>query len=210
MLDTIINFVGPLGNWGYLVFFLLVVLECQAILGLFMPGETLVLAGGFFAGQGLFDPGVLITVISSAAILGDSIGYQLGRYLGRGWLLKHGKRFGLRQEKLDRVDVFFVRHGGKAVFASHFMHLLRALMPFAAGSRRMPYQKFLLFNAMGCIIWANVFVLLGYFAGESWHVAGKWFGGAGKIGGGVLLLAIALIWLWRRLRRHEANLIRRW
>ncbi len=210
MLDHLIDFVGHLGHWGYLVIFIVVALECQALLGLFMPGESLVLVGGFFAEQGLLDLRVLIFVISSAAILGDSIGYELGRHLGRGWLLIHGRRFGLRQEHLDRVDGFFVRHGGKAVFGSHFLHLLRALMPFVAGARRMRYVKFLLFNAVGCIVWATVFASLGYLTGETWRVAAKWIGAASEIVGGALLLAIALGWLWRWLGRHEADVKRRW
>jgi undecaprenyl-diphosphatase len=181
-----------------------VVLECQVLFGLFMPGESLVLVGGFFAGHGVLDPGLLIFVISIAAILGDSIGYELGRHLGRGWLLKHGRRFGLRQEHLDRVGGFFAKHGGKAVFASHFLHLLRALMPFIAGDRRMRYQKFLLYNSLGCIVWASVFVFIGYLAGESWRVAAKYTGVAGKIVGIGLLLAIALVWIWRWLRRRVA------
>ena len=204
MLDPLIKFAESLGPWGYLVIFLVVALECQALLGLFMPGESLVLMGGFLAGQGVFDPPVLICVVSGAAILGDSIGYELGRRLGRGWLLQHGRRFGLRQEHLDRVDGFLMRHGGKAVFGSHFLHLLRALMPFVAGARRMRYPKYLLFNAVGCIVWATVFVLLGYGAGASWRVVAKWIGGASGIVGGAVLLVIALGWLWHWLARHEA------
>ena len=210
MLDYLINFVSHLGHWGYLVIFIVVALECQALLGLVMPGESLVLVGGFFAEQGLLDLGILILVISIAAILGDSIGYELGRHLGRGWLLKHGGRFRLSQEHLDRVDGFFVRHGGKAVFGSHFLHLLRALMPFVAGVHRMRYLKFLAFNAAGCIVWATVFASLGYFAGESWRVAAKWIGRASEIVGGALLLAIALGWFWRWLGRHEEDVKRRW
>jgi membrane protein DedA with SNARE-associated domain len=210
MLDYLINVVGHLGQWGYLVIFIVVVLECQALLGLVMPGESLVLLGGFFAEQGLLDPGALIFVISIAAILGDSISYELGRHLGQGWLLKHGARFGLRQEHMDRVDGVFVRHGGKAVFGSHFLHLLRALMPFVAGARRMRYLKFLVFNAAGCVVWATVFVLIGYLAGASWHVAAKWIGRASEIVGGAMLLAIALGWLWHWLGRHEADVKRRW
>lgn len=205
MLDIFINFVDILGNWGYLVIFIVVALECQAMLGLVMPGESLVLMGGFLAEQGLLDPWVLIFVISVAAILGDSIGYELGRCLGKGWLLKHGGRFGLRQEHLDRVDGFFERHDGKSVFGSHFLHLFRSLMPFAAGARRMRYMKFLFFNAMGCIVWATVFVLLGYLTGETWRVASKWIGNTGEIVGGALVLSIALACLWRRLVRREAD-----
>jgi undecaprenyl-diphosphatase len=210
MLDHLVNFVGHLGHWGYLIIFIVVALECQALLGLVMPGESLVLAGGFLAEQGLLDMGVLIFVISIAAVLGDNIGYELGRHLGRGWLLQHGRRFGLRQEHLERVDGFFARHGGKAVFGSHFLHLLRALMPFVAGARRMRYLKFLLFNSVGCIAWATVFVSLGYLTGKTWRVAAKWIGGASEIVGGALLLAIALGWLWHWLGRHEAGVKRRW
>lgn len=210
MLDYLIHVVDHLGHWGYLVIFIVVALECQALLGLVMPGESLVLLGGFFAEQGVLDPGVLIFVVSVAAILGDSISYELGRYLGQGWLLKYVARFGLRQAHLDRVDGVFLRHGGKAVFGSHFMHLLRVLMPFVAGARRMRYLKFLFFNAAGCIVWASVFVLIGYLAGASWQVAAKWIGRASEIVGGALLLAIAVGLLWYWLARHEDDVRRRW
>jgi len=79
MLDYLISVEGRLGHWGYLVIFLILVLECQPLLGFVMPGESLVLAGGFLAGQGLFDLDDLVVVISMAAILGDSIAYELGR-----------------------------------------------------------------------------------------------------------------------------------
>jgi membrane protein DedA with SNARE-associated domain/membrane-associated phospholipid phosphatase len=208
MLDHVIHFVNLVGHWGYLVIFLIVMFECQVLLGLFMPGESLVLAGGFLAEQGLLDPGVLLFVISAAAILGDSIGYELGRHLGREWLIQHGRRFGFRQEHLDRVDRFLEHHGGKAVFASHFMHLMRAMMPFAAGASRMRYWQFLIFNAVGCIVWATTFVTLGYFVGTGWQVAAKWVGRASEIIGGALLLTIALGWFWRWLVRHEADVKR--
>ena len=210
MLDNLIILVDRLGSWGYLIIFLVVALECQVFLGLAMPGESLLLAGGFFAGQGVLDLGRLIIVVSAAAILGDTIGYKLGRHLGRGWLFKQGRRLGIGQERLSRVEGFFVRHSGKAVFASHFMHVMRSLMPFVAGSCRMHYIKFLFFNAAGCIVWATTFVLGGYFVGASWHVVAKWIGRASEIAGGALLLALALGWFWRWLGRHEADLLRRW
>jgi undecaprenyl-diphosphatase len=205
MHEYLITSLGSIGHWGYLVIFLVVMLECQVVLGLFMPGETLVLVGGFFAGQGLLDPGLLILTISSAAIVGDSIGYEVGRQLGRGWIMKHGGRFGLRQEHLIGVDSFFMKHGGKAAFVSHFLHLLRALMPFVAGDRRMPYARFLLFNSTGCIVWASVFVTLGYVAGESWRAAAHYTGFAGKIVIGCLLLAAVTVWIWRRRKRRAAG-----
>lgn len=130
-------------RFGYLAIFLVVALERHANLGFFMPGESLVLVGGFIAEQGMFPLPALIMVISLAAIVGDSIGYQMGRQLGWGWLMQYGERFWLRQERLDRADAFFVKHGGKAVFSSHFHQLLGSLMPFVAGSHRMAYLKFL-------------------------------------------------------------------
>ncbi len=210
MLERLVNFVGSIGPWGYLAVFLVVMLECQALLGLFLPGESLVLAGGFLASQGVFDPGTLILVISLAAIVGDNVGYQLGRTLGLGWLARHGRRLGVRQENLDRVNEFIARHGGKAVLVSHFTHLMRALMPFFAGASRMRYRRFLVFNAAGCVAWAATFVVIGYLAGESWRVAAKWAGRASGIVGGACLLGIGTYWLWRWLVRHEDDIVRRW
>jgi hypothetical protein len=83
--------------------------------------------------------------------------------------------------------MFFAGHGGKSVFASHFMHLGRAVTPFLAGSSRMPYLRFFVFNTLGCALWAATFGLLGYFFGESWHVVEKWFGRASATLVGLLL-----------------------
>lgn len=210
MLDNLLDFINLLGHWSYLVIFVIVVLECQPLLGLVMPGESLVLIGGFLAHQGVIEPRLLIVVIAAAAILGDSIGFELGRQFGRGWLLQRGRRFGLRQEHLDQVDDFIARHGGKAVFAGHFLHLMRALMPFVAGASRIRYLRFLVINAAGCIVWSVTFVMLGYAVGESWRMAAHWVGRASEIVGGALLFAIALGWLWRWLVRHEAEVKRRW
>jgi len=124
MLDYLISVAGRLGHWGYLVIFLVIMLECQPFLGFVMPGESLVLVGGFLAGQGQFDLDDLVVVIAMAAILGDSIAYELGRHLGCDWLLAHGKRFGQRQQHLDRVDGFFLRHGGKAAALAEFTWVL--------------------------------------------------------------------------------------
>jgi membrane protein DedA with SNARE-associated domain len=163
MSEHIVHFVERFGHWGYLVIFLVVMVECQVLVGLFMPGETLVLVSGILAAQGVFELDVLIFVIFVAAVVGDSLGYELGRQLGRGWLEAHGPRFGLRRERLAHIEMFFTGHGGKSVLASHFMHLGRAVMPFLAGSARMPYLWFFVFNALGCALWAATFAMLGYF-----------------------------------------------
>ncbi len=203
MFDNVVNIIGTLGDWSYLVVFVVVMLECQALLGLFMPGESLVLVSGFFARQGVLNLPLLIAVISGAAIFGDTLGYELGRRLGLDWLTRYGSRVRLRHEHLHRMDVFLVRHGGKAVFASHFMHLFRSLMPYIAGARRMQYTHFLIFNAMGCVAWATIFVLLGNYAGASWQVVAHWVGHTTRIALGVLLLISVAVMVWHRFRGHR-------
>ena len=210
MIDYLIHYVDRLGHWGYLVVFLIVVLECQPVLGLFMPGESMVLAGGFLASQGSFDLDDLIFTISCAAILGDSIGYELGRSLGRDWLLRHGRWAGISKARLQRIDDFFSRHGGKAAFIAHFMHLLRSLVPFVAGSSGMRYRTFLVFNTLGCVVWATTFVSLGYLLGASWHLAERWIGGGAAVIGILLVLAVAVSWLWRWIAQHEKEIRQRW
>ncbi len=204
MFNNLTQFIGLIGYWGYLVIFMIVMLECQALLGLFVPGESLVLTGGFLAKQGIFDPIILIVVIAMAAVLGDSLCFNLGRYLGMKWLIQHGGRFKLCQEHLDRIDRFFTRHGCKAVFISHFMHLMRALMPFIAGTSPMRYRRFFIFNTVGCIAWATIFVMIGYFVGASWHVVERWVNCSNQTVVATVLLAIVMVCLWRRFVRRKS------
>lgn len=120
-LDHLINLISRLGHWGYLIIFLVAALECSAFLGLVVPGESIVLVSGFFAALGLLDLEDVIVIVAAGAILGDSIGYELGRHLGRSWLLRYGRWVGLRQAHIDRVDAFFERHGGKTIFIGRFI-----------------------------------------------------------------------------------------
>lgn len=210
MLDYLINLIGRVGNWAYLVIFLGATLESAAFLGLIVPGESVVLVAGFFAAQGLLDLDGLIVTVAIGAAIGDSIGYELGRRLGRPGLLRYGSRFGLNQARVRRADEFFARHGGKSVFLGRFVGFARALVPFLAGSSRMPYLRFLPYNALGAVLWSAVVVLLGFFLGASWRVAERWIGAASAIIGGVIVFILALAWLWRWAVRHEVDIKRRW
>nr|ALS91060.1 SNARE associated Golgi protein [uncultured bacterium] len=210
MIEWLVDLAGRLGGWGYLLVFLIVMLECQPLLGLFMPGETLVVLSGFLAGQGAFDLSLVIATVALAAIVGDSIGYELGRRLGRGWLLHYGPWFGVRPTHLARVEDFLGRHGGKSVFLSHFLHLLRALMPFIAGAGHMPYRRFVFYNTFGCFLWAATFAILGFFFGESWELLHRWAGRAGALLGALFLLVLAAGWVWQWIARNEIELRERW
>jgi membrane protein DedA with SNARE-associated domain/membrane-associated phospholipid phosphatase len=210
MLDYLLNLVGRLGHWGYLVIFLGAMLESAAFLGLLIPGESLVLVAGFFAAQGLLDLADLIVIVSIGAFLGDSIGYEMGRRIGRPALERYGSRFGLSHARIERAQAFFARHGGKAVFLGRFVGFARALVPFLAGSSRMRYWAFFSYNALGAAVWSPAILLLGYFVGASWQRAERWIGRASAILGGFAVFIVLLVWLWRWAVRHEAAIKRYW
>jgi membrane protein DedA with SNARE-associated domain/membrane-associated phospholipid phosphatase len=210
VIDQLIEHVGRIGHWSYLVFFLAAALECSAFIGLLVPGETLVLVSGFLASEGVLKLDDLIMAVAAGAIIGDSIGYELGRRLGRPWLLHYGRWAGIHAGHLERADAFFLQHGGKTVFLGRFVGFLRAFAPFVAGSLRMPYRQFLLYNALGGVLWTTSFVCLGYGLGQGWRSAEHWLGRASEIVGGAILLIIAVVQLWRWLARHETEVRRRW
>jgi undecaprenyl-diphosphatase len=209
MLEHINELILRLNNWGYVIVFLIVMLECQAFLGFFMPGESMVMVAGFLAGQAVLDIRALIVVVAVAAIVGDSIGYEFGRRLGRDWLWRHGERFWLRPERLAKLDAFFTGYGGWSVLFAHFLHIGRALMPFMAGAARLPYLRFLTFNAIGCILWATIYSLVGYIFGQSWYLIDRWIGRAGIIGAIFSTMVVVTIVLWRGLVSRELE-IREW
>ena len=208
MLDALIDCVWGLGSWGYVVVFLGAALESAAFLGLLVPGESLVIVSGALAAAGLFELPTLIAVVSAGAVVGDSMGYELGRRLGRPWLLRRGARLGFRRERIAAVDEFFARHGGKAVLIGRFIGFLRALAPFVAGSSRMPYLRFLAYNVAGGVVWTVACVLLGYVVGAAWPIVEKWVGRVGLVLGLVVITAAAW-WLRRRHRRRRARRSRR-
>jgi len=163
-----------------------------------MPGETVVFLGGFLASQGVLDLKLLIPLVAGAAILGDSIGYELGRLLQKAWFLRYGRWLGLREEHWKRIDDFFHRHGGKTVFLARFSAIFRILVPFFAGAVRLSYPHFLFFNVLGGVVWAAGSVLIGYLAGESWRTIEHWIGRGALI---VAILIVAVIILLRFARR---------
>src|SRR4051794_26601183 len=148
-------------------------LECAAFAGLLVPGESLVLASGFFSHQGILQLDAVIAAVALGAVAGDNIGFLLGFRLGREWLLKKGSRFGLRKKRLAQVDAFFQRRGSRAVFIGRFIGFARALVPFVAGSSRMPYRRVIVGGGPGGGTWAVRVLTPGF------RVGGKW-GGAGK------------------------------
>jgi undecaprenyl-diphosphatase len=198
ILQYLLDLVARLGDWSYLIIFAAAALECAAFAGLLVPGESLVLASGFFAHRGILEVDAVMAAAALGAIAGDNIGYLLGSRLGREWLLRRGSRLRLRRKRLSQVEAFFQRQGPKAVFFGRFIGFARALVPFVSGASRMPYRKFVRYDALGAGLWTMVFVTLGYVLGASWRVAEKWIGRTGFIVGALLLAALVIIYLRRR------------
>ena len=207
MLDKLLNTISALGHWGYVLIFLAPFLESSAFLGLLVPGESIVVLSGFLASHGYLDLGDCIVVIALGAVLGDSTGYALGKAMGRDYFDRHERLFLFRRKHLQKVEAYFAKYGGKTIFWGRFVHLLRAMTPFAAGMSAMPYKRFAFFNVAGGIVWAVTFTLLGYFFGQSWRLIEKWAGRAGVFVLFMLLVLAGFGYLYEKLADNREGII---
>jgi len=207
ILQYLLDLVARLGSWSYLIIFAAAALECAAFAGLLVPGESLVLASGFFAHLGILDLASVMVAAGLGAVAGDNIGYFLGSRLGREWLLRRGSLFGLRKRGLARVEQFFQRQGPKAVFFGRFVGFARALVPFVAGASEMPYRKFVVYDGVGAVIWTIGFVTLGYVVGASWQMAEQWISRSGLVVAGIVLVAVTVVWFRRRRSKRASRVV---
>lgn len=193
------------GDWGLWIVFAIVFLETSAMIGLLVPGETTVLLAGALASQGVLDIGDLAAVVCAGAVLGDSAGFFLGRRLGRDFLLRHARLFRIKERHLERTDGFFERHGGKTILFGRWVGFLRSLGPFLAGSARMRFGRFLLYDVAGAVSWGLTVTVLGYVFGRSYRMAEHWLGRVSLVLLILVLLAAVLAvlgrWLWARRER---------
>jgi membrane protein DedA with SNARE-associated domain len=180
---------------GYPLLFALVMAESG---GLPVPGETSLIAGGVLASQGKLQIAAVIALAAAAAIIGDNIGYLIGRRGGR-WLLERPGRFHRqRLEVLASGEPFFEQHGPKAVFFGRFLLGLRVWASWLAGATRMPWRSFVFWNACGGISWATAIGLIAYFVGHSAGNAVEAFGVYGLV---AAVLAAVAFWIAHRRRR---------
>ena len=184
-------------DYGLFLLFLLIAMESA---GIPLPGETALVTAGVLASRGKLDIVAVIVVAAVAAIVGDNVGYWIGRLGGRrllerwAWLDRHASR------ALPWSERFFKRHGAKTIFLGRFIAVLRVTAAWLAGISRMPWWRFFFWNAAGGICWAALVALVAYYAGEA---AGKAIERNGLIGGGVIvvLLVIGLV-VGRHVRRR--------
>jgi membrane-associated protein len=150
---------------GILIVGAIVFAESGLLIGFFLPGDTLLLSAGLFAAQGKLPLGLLLIVTVLAAVIGDNVGYTIGRKSGhRIFKKKDGILF--RGEYLDRAEAFYEKHGGKTVTLARFVPIVRTFAPMVAGVGKMDRKKFMFYNIIGAFVWGVGVTLVGYFLGS--------------------------------------------
>lgn len=176
--------------------------------GIPFPGETMLLLASFFAGtQHTLQIPIVIACAALGAIVGDNLGYTVGRTGGHALVQRFGKYIFLKPEHLHIGEQFFAKHGDKTVFFGRFISILRAWAAFLAGVNNMPWRSFLIYNATGGIIWATIYGLLGFYAGRLFnndftqieHIATT----VGWVGAIIVAAAAVALIVYLRLRRSK-------
>ena len=165
-------------RYGYAVVFVGVFLENT---GLPVPGETALLAGAAMAHFGRLSlPWVVVSAVGGA-VLGDNLGFFIGRRYGRGLVERFGSRLGLTRKRLKQFDRFFDRHGGRTVFIARFVTGLRVFGALLAGASGLRWPTFVFYNAAGAITWSTAIAIAGYSLAYSWETLERWIGRSGLI-----------------------------
>ena len=151
---------------GYVGLFAIIFAETGLLIGFFLPGDSLLFTAGFLASQGYLEIWLLVPLCFVAAVVGDAVGYAFGNRVGRALFLRRESRW-FRPEHLHRAEVFFERHGGKAVVLARFLPVVRTFVPIVAGVGAMRYPRFAAFNVVGGVLWAIGLPCAGYFLGSA-------------------------------------------
>ncbi len=152
------------GPWIYGLLFLIVFCETGLVVTPFLPGDSLLFVAGTIAAAGGMDVHVLIVLLIVAAVLGDGVNYAIGARVGPK-VFSDDARF-LKREHLDKATAFYLRHGGKTIVLARFIPIIRTYAPFVAGMAKMPYRRFLAFNAGGAVLWVASLTYAGFLFGN--------------------------------------------
>jgi membrane-associated protein len=153
------------GAWIYAVLFLIVFCETGLVVTPFLPGDSLLFVAGTIAGAGEMNVHLMAGLLVLAAVLGDSVNYAIGHYLGPR-VFRYEDSWFFRRAYVERTHAFFERHGGKTIVLARFLPIVRTYAPFVAGIGRMEYGRFLLFNLTGALLWVVLLTYAGYVFGN--------------------------------------------
>ena len=192
-----------LGDLTYVFVGLLAFAETGAFVGLVFPGETAVIIGGALAGQGENSVVLMLAVVWFCAWAGDTVSFLLGQRLGRGFVMRHGPKVRITEQRFAQVESYFQRHGGKTILIGRFIGLVQALAPFIAGGSGMTYRAFVPYSVLGTGLWAATFTLLGYFISENINEATELASRGIFVFGAVVGTVVALVLGIRFLRVRE-------
>lgn len=163
--DHLLEFITNYGIWIYAILFLIIFVETGLVVMPFLPGDSLLFAAGALAAStGAMDPWVLIPLLFIAAVLGDTLNYHIGKYIGPR-VFEIESRF-INKQHLTYTQKFFEKHGGKTIIFARFVPFARTFAPFVAGAGSMNYKYFLTYNVVGALLWISSFVILGYMFGN--------------------------------------------
>ncbi len=163
--EGLANLINQFGVWTYVILFAIIFAETGLVVTPFLPGDSLIFAAGALASTtGALDPILLVIVLTAAAIIGDSVNYSIGHFLGPRVFSE--KLPFLKKEHLERTHAFYEKYGGKTIILARFIPIIRTFAPFVAGVGAMTYGKFITFNVLGALLWVPLFTLMGYFFGN--------------------------------------------
>lgn len=162
----LVEIIKDFGNWTYVVLFTIVFVETGLVIFPFLPGDSLLFAAGALAALGALNLPLLITVFFVAAVVGDTVNYEIGKKVGT--TIRPDTFMGkmINQEKMQKAQDFFNKHGGKTIVIARFMPFIRTFIPFVAGASRMKYSYFLMYNVIGAALWVLSCTLIGYLFGN--------------------------------------------
>lgn len=192
-----------LSGWpAYVVLWGIIFAETGLLVGFLLPGDSLLFVVGIIAGAGNLNIGLIILLLISAAIIGDFVGYQLGKRAGAAVYRRPDSRW-FKQEHLRQTHDFYEKHGGKTIIYARFVPIIRTFAPFVAGVAQMTYAKFASFNIFGGIGWVVSMTLLGYFLGDQPLVKKH----LEKVIMAILVISVSpvLVEFYKKWRERKAN-----